>query len=67
MTFIPFILSLMRFLIFPKERAWENTIDSFQPIDIGYLSAAEEKKSENVDIQGKIDTISELQEKIKKI
>ncbi len=67
MTFIPFILSLIRLNIFPKERWWENTIDSFQPIDVWYLSAIEEKKNENIDMQGKMDTIGELQEKLKKI
>ena len=67
MTFIPFILSLIRFNIFPKERYWQNTIDSFQPIDIGFLSHIEEKRQENIDMEKKIDTIGELQEKLKKI
>lgn len=34
MTFVPFILSFIRFSIFPKERSWQNTVDSFQPLDI---------------------------------
>jgi hypothetical protein len=34
MTFIPFLLSVVRFNIFPRERYWQNTIDSFQPLDI---------------------------------
>ena len=67
MTFVPFILSLIRFNIFPKERYWQNTIDSYQPIDIGFLSHIEEKRQENIDMEKKIDTIGELQEKLKKI
>jgi hypothetical protein len=49
MTFVPFILALLRFNINPKERIWGNTIDSFQPIDIGVLTNIENKKDENVD------------------
>lgn len=67
MTFVPFILSLIRFNIFPKERSWQNTVDSFQPIDIGFVTNFEEKKQEEIDIQGKIDTMETLQEKLRKI
>lgn len=67
MTFIPFVLSLIRVNIFPRERSWQNTVDSFQPMDIGFLSSEQVKKSENIDMQWKIDTMSELQEKLKKI
>lgn len=51
MTFIPFLLSVIRFNIFPKQRYWQNQIDSFQPIDIGFLTNEEEKKQENIDMQ----------------
>lgn len=67
MTFVPFILSLIRFNIFPKERSWQNTVDSFQPIDIGFVTNFEEKKQEEIDMQGKIDTMETLQEKLRKI
>ncbi len=67
MTFVPFILSLIRFNIFPKERSWQNTVDSFQSIDIGFVTNFEEKKQEEIDIQGKIDTMETLQEKLRKI
>ena len=67
MTFVPFIHSLIRFNIFPKERSWQNTVDSFQPIDIGFVTNFEEKKQEEIDMQGKIDTMETLQEKLRKI
>ena len=67
MTFIPFILALIRFNIFPRKRHWQSTVDSFQAIDIGFLSNIEEKKQESIDMQEKIDTIQELQDKLKKI
>jgi len=67
MTFIPFVLSVIRFNIFPKQRIWQNGTDSFQPIDIWFLTNEQEKKQENVDMKRKNDTMSELQEKLKKI
>jgi len=67
MTFVPFILSLIRLNIFPKMRKWENGTDSFQPLDIWFLSQEWLKKTDDVDMQEKIDTMSELQEKLKNI
>lgn len=67
MTFIPFVLSLIRLNIFPKIRSWDNTVDSFQAIDIWFLSQEWVKKTDNIDMKEKIDTMSELQEKLKKI
>ncbi len=67
MTFVPFILSVIRLNIFPRTRSWDNTVDSFQPIDIGFLSSAQEKTNKNIDMGQKNDTIQELQEKLKKI
>jgi len=67
MTFIPFLLSLIRFIIFHEPRTWRNGIDGFQAIDIWFVTNNEEKKQENVDMQEKIDTMQELQDKLKKI
>ena len=67
MRFITFILSLLRFNINPKERVWFNTVDSYQPMDIGFLSNVEEKKEEKVDFTNKMDKIKTLDEQLKKI
>lgn len=67
MTFVPFILALLRFNINPKERVWKGGTDSFQPIDVGYLTHISEKKQEKVDIHSKIDKIETLENKIDKI
>ncbi len=67
MTFIPFILALLRLNMFSKERSWQKTVDSFQPVDIGYVTNEEKKKQKNIDIWAKVDSMSELQEKLKKI
>lgn len=67
MRFITFILSAIRFNINPKERMWFNSVDSYQPIDIGFLSNIQEKKEEKVDFTSKMDKIKTLDEQLKKI
>lgn len=67
MTFVPFILSLVRINIFPRERNWQSGIDSFWSIDVWFLANEQQKKTENIDMAEKIDTMSELQEKLKNI
>ena len=67
MTFIPFILALILLNSFDKERKWEQGIDAFQPLDIGFLVATETKKKDSVDLSKKIDTMQDIQEKLKKI
>lgn len=67
MTFVPFVLSVVRLNIFPRQRYWQNGIDSYQPIDIGFVTNDQEKKEENIDMKNKMDTMQELQEKLKKI
>lgn len=67
MTFIPFVLAFLRKNMFASERTWQWTVDSYQPIDVWYVTDEEQKKQENIDIWTKIDSMSELQEKLKKI
>ncbi len=67
MTFIPFILSLTRFHINYKERKWVKWVDSFQPMDIGYVTTVTQKKEKEVDMTSKLDKIKELENNINKI
>ncbi|MCD5385120.1 PrgI family protein [Candidatus Gracilibacteria bacterium] len=67
MTFIPFILSFIRFKTNLEERKWMKGIDSFQPIDIGYLTSSQSKKEEKIDFTSKIDKINELENKLNKL
>jgi hypothetical protein len=39
----------------------------FQPIDVGFLVATETKKKESIDLSQKIDTMQDMQDKLKKI
>ncbi|USN57725.1 MAG: PrgI family protein [Candidatus Peribacteria bacterium] len=67
MTFTPFFLSLLRLSINAKRRYWMQGTDSFQPLDIGYVSTGGIKQTENIDFQSKMDKIEELNSKIDKI
>ena len=67
MTFIPFVLSLTRYHTNYKERIWVKWVDSFQPIDIWYISNSDWKKEERIDFKSKMDKINELEDKLNKI
>ena len=67
MTFIPFVLSLIRFNINAKQRIWLRTIDSFHAFDIKYIPVNEEKSEDKIDFSEKIDKMSELEKKLKNI
>lgn len=67
MTFIPYILNLIRLSINSEPKIWKKWVDSFQPIDIWYVTKSSEKKEKEVDTTMKIDKINELSEKLKNI
>ena len=67
MTFVPFILSFIRFKSNVENRRWVKWVDSFQPIDVWFLTESQQEKKEIIDITSKIDKIKELDEKLNKI
>jgi len=67
MTFIPYVLSFIRFKSNIEERKWIKWVDSYQPIDIWYLTSSQSKKEEKIDFSSKIDKINELEDKLNKI
>lgn len=67
MTFIPFILSFIRLKSNMEERKWLKWIDSFQPIDIWFLTNIENKKEKDIDFKDKIEKIKDIDEKLNKI
>ena len=67
MTFIPFILAFLRFHTNVKERRWMKWVDSFQPIDIKYITSDSEEKEEKIDFESKIDKIKNIDDKLNKI
>lgn len=67
MTFIPFILSILRTTINWKERRWIKGVDSFQPMDIGYITNSSDKKDNKINFESKFDKLKNLEDKINKI
>lgn len=64
MTFIPFFLNFLRSLINPNQRSWSKGVDSFQPIDIGYVANYSWAKDNKIDFQSKKEKLQNLEENI---
>jgi len=67
MSFINFIFAFIRFKVNLEERKWIKWIDSFQPIDIWYITDTQSKKSEKIDISSKLKEINKLKDNINKL
>lgn len=67
MTFIPFILSLLRFNINYKERMWQSRTDSFHPLDIWIIVVNTKKDDSQIDFKDKMEKIKTLEDNIDKI
>ena len=67
MSFVRFVLSFVRLKVNVETRKWIKWVDSFSPIDIGFLSSSQEKKEEKIDFKSKIDKINELEDQLNKL
>ena len=67
MTFIPYILNLIRLSINWGQKKWIKWVDSFQPIDIWYITKAIEKKEKKIEVANKKESLKNLQDKLKNI
>jgi len=67
MTFLPFILALLRFNINIKERSWMGGVDSFSPLDIGIIVNTQKKEDNNVEVENKNEKLQSLQDNLNKI
>lgn len=67
MTFVPFILAMLRFNINYKERRWQAQVDSFSALDIWNIIINEKKDDWNVDFKNKMEQIKTLEDNISKI
>ena len=67
MTFIPFFLNLLRWMINPSERKWDKWVDSFQPIDIGHVVNYDWKKADTIDFASKKEKLQNLEDNINKL
>ncbi len=67
MTFVPFVLSFIRYKVNLDTRKWVKSVDSFSVLDIWFVSSHEEKKKEKIDFWEKINKIKEMEDKLNKI
>lgn len=67
MTFVPFILNLIRLNLNSESKIWVKWVDSFEPIQVWYVIQDVKKKKEKVDTTGKIEKIERLKDKLNKI
>ena len=67
MSFIPFVLAIIRRNINWTQRKWVKWVDSFQPMDIGYVKNFANKKEAKISFEYKLDKLQNLEEKINKI
>ena len=66
MTFLPFLVAGLRYLINTRERVWKNGTDSFQPIDIWYIRTSK-KKDETIEIEDKKEQLKKAEDSLNKI
>lgn len=67
MTFIPFILAILRRILNWTQRKWIKWVDSFEPMHIGYIKSSNEKKKLNISFESKLEKLQKLEDKINKI
>ncbi len=67
MTFIPFILNLIRLNLNSDSKIWNKWVDSFEPMEIWYVNIELEKKKNEIDTKRKVEQIEKLKDKLNKI
>lgn len=67
MSFMQFVLSFVRLKSNIQKRNWQQGIDSYSPLDIGLVTAQNEKTASPIDFSSKIDKINQLDDQIKNI
>jgi len=67
MTFIPFILNLIRVNVDWEDKIWVKWVDSIDPLDIWYVTQIENKKENLIELSSKKDKIKKITEKLNKI
>jgi len=67
MTFFPFLFNFIRQIINTEPKRWVKWVDSFQPIDIWYITKTTLKQNKSFDTDEKQEKIKDLNDKIKNI
>ena len=67
MTFIPFVLAILRFNINFKERIWSKWVDNFSPLDIWIITNNIKKDDNKIELENKTEKIKSLQDSLNKL
>lgn len=67
MTFMQLVLAFIRYKVNLEERKWIKWVDSFWPLDVGYIVTEDKKQENKVDFDDKLNKMKELDEKLEKI
>lgn len=67
MTFIPFILAFLRYKVNYPLRKWQNNVDTYSPMNVGYISQVSVKKEKSIDFESKIDKIKDIDSRLNKL
>lgn len=67
MTFLPFVLAILRFNINYKERSWIKWVDAFSPLDIGIITIHSTTDNTKIEFKSKMERIQTLEDNLKKI
>lgn len=67
MTFLMYILALLRFNINFKERCWKWWVDSFSPLDIWIITLNDEKKDKDIKVKDKSADLETFENHLNKI
>lgn len=66
MTFMVFLVNILRYYVNYKERYWQKWVDSYSALDIWYVVNVV-NKAKKVDLSSKEEKLQNLEEKLKKI
>lgn len=67
MTFLPFLLSILRFNINFKERHWVKWVDNYSPLDFWNITMSQKTETEKIDIESKLEKIKNLENSLDKL
>jgi len=68
MTFVPFVLAVLRYNINFKERYWDMWVDSYNALEIWVIYWSNEKKyDDKISNSDKLEKIKKIEEKLSKI
>lgn len=67
MTFVPFILALIRYKINYSDRKWQKWDDSMSALQVWFVPQTDIKKTQTIDFESKMHKIKNIDDKLEKL